>query len=162
MTLPEWLASEPIDYRRLDSAAYLKGLLKPFKGKGELELWASQCETLRDRLTWLAQQQILTPLRHPPFSLLPVYLARHPGGTGTVLLRWRTVDHQAMGVALWQQLIQDPCTPAHLHPTLLWLEEQRITLNMQISLLHTLARQARHCAGQMQEALAHYESLGRG
>ncbi|OYW99215.1 MAG: hypothetical protein B7Z14_12535, partial [Bosea sp. 32-68-6] len=34
---------EQPDFQRLEHAAYLKGLLKPFKGKGSLEAWASQC-----------------------------------------------------------------------------------------------------------------------
>ena len=39
---------EQTDFRRLEHAAYLKGLLQPFKGKGSLETWASQCAALRD------------------------------------------------------------------------------------------------------------------
>ncbi|WP_031299361.1 DUF3158 family protein, partial [Pseudomonas aeruginosa] len=35
-------------FMRLEHAAYLKGLLKPFKGKGDFEAWASQCFAMRD------------------------------------------------------------------------------------------------------------------
>jgi len=43
-------------------------------------------------------------------------------------------------------------TPATLINDLYAIEQQRIVLNMQISLLHTLARQARDCANKVAEA----------
>jgi len=45
------------DFQRLAHAGYLKGLLNPFKGKGELEVWASQCSALRDDLIALAEDE---------------------------------------------------------------------------------------------------------
>jgi len=53
-------------FRRLEHAAYLKGLLQPFKGKGSLELWANQCMALRDAMMGLAQQHILPQARAHP------------------------------------------------------------------------------------------------
>ena len=41
---------EQADFLRLEQAASLKGLLQPFKGKGALTQWASQCHRLRDEL----------------------------------------------------------------------------------------------------------------
>ncbi len=51
------------DFQRLEHAGYLKGLLQPFKGKGSLETWASQCMALRDELIALAQRQVLPQAR---------------------------------------------------------------------------------------------------
>lgn len=48
---------EQADFQRLEHAAYLKGLLQPFKGKGRLESWANQCAALRDDLIVLAQRR---------------------------------------------------------------------------------------------------------
>ena len=50
-----------------------------------------------------------------------------------------------MGVALWESLLDRPATPASLIDDLYAMELQRIALNMQISLLHTLGRQAQEC-----------------
>lgn len=50
-----------------------------------------------------------------------------------------------------------PTTPAPLLPQLLDLELQRIALNMQISLTHSLARQAIECAAKMAQAEAIYQ-----
>ena len=146
---------EQAAFQRLEHAPYLKGLLKPFKGKGELETWASQCEALRDGLIVLAQQVVRQANAHP-FSLLPVRLAEQRTGAGTTFLRWRSADRSAMGVALWESLIDSAGTPIGLVPDLYALEVERIALNMQVSLTHTLARQARQAARKASRAQARY------
>lgn len=142
-------------FLRLEHATYLKGLLRPFKGKGDLEIWASQCESLRADLIALAQRMLAQATTHP-FSLLHVVLAQQTTGAG-VALRWRNAERTAMGVALWTKLIAQSTTPLSLVPDLFALEQQRIALNMQISVLHTLARQARDAAAK----LSHAESVYR-
>jgi single-stranded DNA-binding protein len=139
-------------FMRLEHAASLKGLLKPFKGKGDLEVWASQCFAMRDELIGLAQRQVLQQAIGHPFHLLPVELAQQTTGAGTTFLRWRRHDRSAMGVALWQALMASTSTPVNLLADLHAIELQRITLNMQISLLHTLGRQAQECASKAAEA----------
>ena len=139
-------------FMRLEHAASLKGLLKPFKGKGDLEAWASQCFAMRDELIGLAQRQVLQQAGGHPFHLLPVELAQQTTGAGTTFLRWRNLDRSSMGVALWEALLANPATPASLIDELYAIELQRIVLNMQISLLHTLGRQAQECASKAAEA----------
>ncbi|HCM5829503.1 DUF3158 family protein [Klebsiella pneumoniae] len=139
-------------FQQLEHAGYLKGLLKPFKGKGALEIWASQCEVLRNDMIALAQRQVLAQTRSHPFNLLPVQLAQQVTGAGTTFLRWRNIDRSSMGVALWQEMVASPATPTVLIDDLHAIEVQRAVLNMQISLLHTLARQARDCASKLAHA----------
>lgn len=143
---------EQPDFLRLEQAPYLKGLLRPFKSKGALEDWAATCSALRDHLIALAQQRVLPQASRYPFHLFPVELAQQKTGAGTTFLRWRRPDRSAMGVELWQSLISNPLTPVNLLEDLLALELQRIALNMQVSLLHTLARQAADCASKMAQA----------
>ena len=143
---------EQTAFQRLEHAAYLKGLLKPFKGKGDLETWARQCEALRDALIALAERSLLPQAHRPPFDRLPVYLAQQTTGAGTSFLRWRNLDRSAMGVALWDAVLDNSGTPAALIDDLYAMELQRIALNMQISLLHTLARQARTGVAAMAHA----------
>ncbi|WP_191833356.1 DUF3158 family protein [Pseudomonas fluorescens] len=149
---------EQADFQKLEQAAYLKGLLRPFpfKGKGTLTEWASQCQTLRDDLIELAQRHVLAQVNAYPFRLLPVELAQQTTGAGTVFLRWRRPDRSAMGVALWQELITSRSTPYALIDDLYAMEVQRIVLNMQISLLHTLGRQAKECASKVARAESIY------
>ncbi len=139
-------------FMKLEHAASLKGLLKPFKGKGDLETWASQCFAMRDELIDMAQRQVLQQAVGHPFHLLPVELAQQSTGAGTAFLRWRKHDRSAMGVALWQELMASTGTPVNLLAELHAIELQRITLNMQISLLHTLGRQAQECASKAAKA----------
>ena len=146
---------EQADFLRLKHAPSLKGLLKPFKGKGEWEAWASECEALRDGVIALAER-VLTQASAYPFNLLPVVLAQQVTGAGTTFLRWRMFDRSAMGVALWEALIASPNTPAALVHDLYALELERIALNLQVSLTHTMARQARECASKAARAEALY------
>ena len=151
-----FVALEQADFQRLEHAGYLKGLLQPFKGKGSLETWASQCAALRDDVIGLAQRRVLPQARAYPFSLLDVQLAQQTTGAGTAFLRWRKHDRSAMGVALWQELMASTSTPVNLLHDLHEIELQRVMLNMQISLLHTLGRQAQECASKAAQAEAAY------
>lgn len=117
-----------------------------------MEAWAGQCFAMRDELIGLAQRQVLQQASGHPFHLLPVELAQQTTGAGTTFLRWRRHDRSAMGVALWQELMASTSTPVNLLADLHAIELQRITLNMQISLLHTLGRQAQECASKAAEA----------
>lgn len=144
------------DFQRLEHAGYLKGLLQPFKGKGSLETWASQCMTLRDGLISLAQRQVLPQARAYPFNLLDAQLAQQTTGAGTTFLRWRNLDRSSMGVALWETLLANPASPASLIDELYAMELQRIVLNMQISLTHSIARLALECASKVARAEASY------
>jgi len=153
---------EQPDFRRLEHAAYLKGLLKPFKGKGSLETWANQCAALRDDLIALAQRRVLPQARGYPFNLLGVQLAQQTTGAGTTFLRWRNLDRSCMGVELWEALLDAHATPATLIDDLYAMEVQRIALNMQVSLTHSIARQALDCAGKMARAEAVYHRRVQG
>ncbi len=147
---------EQADFRGLRQAASLKGLLQPFKGKGPLEAWASECHALRDALTAMAQRRVLAQANQYPYLLLPVHLAQQATGAGTNFLRWRRHDRSAMGVALWEQMMASTATPEGLIDDLHAMEVQRVVLNMQVSLLHTLGRQAMDCASKIASAEAVY------
>ncbi|CAB3648363.1 DUF3158 family protein [Achromobacter pestifer] len=151
-----FVSLQQADFQALEHASYLKGLLKPFKGKGAIDAWASECTALRDELIALAQRRVLPQAAGYPFSLLPVQLAQQVTGAGTVFLRWRNLDRSAMGVSLWQGLIASRATPDGLIDDLYAMELQRIVLNMQISLTHSIARQALECASKIAHADAVY------
>ncbi|NWB99556.1 DUF3158 family protein [Pseudomonas gingeri] len=133
-------------------AAFFKGLLKPFKGKGELLQFGEACSELTGSLIELAIEGVLAQAEQYPFTLLPIRLTRQSTGAGTVFLRWCRVDRSKMGVDLWAELIGDMRTSINLLPDLYALELQRIVINMQISLAHSLSRQAYLCAGKVEVA----------
>ena len=140
-------------FQRLQQGASLKGLLKPFKGKGELAQLAEQCRVLEVSLKELAQG-VLAQVRRHPFSLLPVRLTEQNTQAGTMFLRWQHVATRRMGVGVWAEMVGHPKTPIPMLQDLYVLELQRITLNMQISLIHSIGKQAAECAEKMGQAEA--------
>ncbi len=117
----------------------LKGLLQPFKGKGSLETWASQCMALRDDLIGLAQRQVLQQARAYPFTS-----ARRATGPADRLAQGRpscagaTTTVRPWAWPCGSSCSTSPATPASLIDDLYAMELQRIALNMQIS-LHSMS-----------------------
>lgn len=139
-------------YTQLEHASSLKGLLKPFKGKGELEDFALQCRLLEAGLISLATDTVIPRAGKYPFSLLPIRLTQQKSASGAVFLRWRRCDRSKMGADVWAEVLADSRTPTWMLKDLHALESQRIELNMQISLIHTIARQANECVAKMSSA----------
>jgi hypothetical protein len=114
-----------------------------------LEAWASQCFAMRDELIGLAQRQVLQQARGHPFHLLPVELAQQTTGAGNdVSCAGATTTARPWAWPCGRTLMASTSTPVNLLADLHAIELQRITLNMQISLLHTLGRQAQECASK--------------
>ena len=142
-------------FQRLQQAASLKGLLKPFKGKGELTQFADLCRAQESDLKALAQE-VLSQARRYPFTLVPVRLTEQNTQAGTQFLRWQQVTDRRMGVGDWAEMMGSPRTPESMLQDLYVMELQRITLNMQMSLLHSITKQAAECAEKMGQAEAVY------
>ncbi|MCK3850886.1 DUF3158 family protein [Pseudomonas sp. W2Jun17] len=142
-------------FQRLQQAASLKGLLKPFKGKGELTQFADLCRAQESDLKALAQE-VLIQARRYPFTLVPVRLTEQNTQAGTQFLRWQLVTDRRMGVGVWAEMMGSPRTPESMLQDLYVMELQRITLNMQMSLLHSITKQAAECAEKMGQAEAVY------
>ena len=138
-------------FQRLQQAASLKGLLKPFKGKGELSQFADLCRVQESELKALAQE-VLSQARQYPFTLVPVRLTEQNTQAGTQFLRWQKVTDRRMGVGVWAEMMSSPRTPESMLQDLYVMELQRITLNMQMSLLHSITKQAAECAEKMGQA----------
>lgn len=116
--------------------------------------------SMRDCLIAM-EQRVLSQANSYPFNLLPLALAQQTTGTGTAFLRWRNPDRSVMGRSLWEATIIHPSTPQALLPDLLAVEIQRVTLNMQVSAVHALARLAHDCAAKVAQAEATYQQRAR-
>lgn len=127
----------------LEHAPSLKGL---FKGKGAQSSLASEYEELRDQLICLGREHVLKQVKAYPFALLPIELAMQTTGAGTAFLRWRKRDRSAMGVYLWDEIMKSASVSTNLTHDLYAIEIERITLNMQISVVHTIVRRLKECA----------------
>ncbi|WP_338922595.1 DUF3158 family protein [Pseudomonas silesiensis] len=138
-------------YRQLAHAASLKGLLKPFKGKGELEHLAQVARDIEAQLGRL-MEAVMQQAGRPPYSLLDMRLVRQNTGAGSTFLRWRSRDFVRMGVAVWEQQMANPALPPAVRDGLHRFECERIALNLQMSVVHSLFRQASTCATKMASA----------
>ncbi len=141
----------PDAYRQLEHAASLKGLLKPFKGKGELELLAQMAREIEARLCHL-MEAVAQQAGQPPYSLLDIRMVLQNTGAGSTFLRWRTRDFARMGVAVWERQVSNKALPQTVREALHRFECERIALNLQMSVMHSLYRQASTCAIKMASA----------
>lgn len=153
MTLAEAIARRfsADTYRQFEQAASLKGLLKPFKGKGDLVQLADTLLRLRSDVAGL-MGAMLAIVAQPPFSLLDLRLVIQHSGAGTDFLRWRSRDFSCMGVGVWQQAMAQPQLGQAVREALHQLEVNRVVLNLQMSGLHSLYRQALASADKLETA----------
>ncbi|WLD65558.1 DUF3158 family protein [Pseudomonas sp. OVF7] len=138
-------------YRQLEHAASLKGLLKPFKGKGELEHLAQVAREIEAQLCQL-MEAVIRQAEQPPYSLLDIRLVLQNTSAGSTFLRWRTRDFARMGVTVWERQIRNKTLPQVVREGLHHFECDRIALNLQMSVVHSLYRQATTCAIKMASA----------
>ncbi|MGV8889364.1 MAG: DUF3158 family protein [Pseudomonas sp.] len=141
----------PDAYRQLEHAASLKGLLKPFKGNGDLILFAVSIQRLENQLTELMAAMLVLAAQ-PPVSLLDLRLTVQKTSADTQFLRWRSRDFNYMGTNVWKQAMEQPHVSQSVREALYQLEINRITLNLQMSSLHSAFRQAIEGAGKMLKA----------
>lgn len=117
----------------------LKGLLKAFKGKGELRALAQELRALRVQL-----QQCQPVLKQAVYELpgrnVPLILCSNPARSGISYLRWRNLDNNRSGSVALQEAIQQPDTSDELRDALMALEWQRQVLNTQLSVVMFMLR----------------------
>jgi Protein of unknown function (DUF3158). len=123
-------------YKKLKQGHSLKGFLKPFKGKRDLIDWVSELEATREEIYTL-MSELLVRVNRPPYSLLDLTLHTQ-SIEEKKFLRWRTKDLQRMGNRYFYNVIKSPKTPEKLLEPLMKFEEERLTLNMQVSSLNNL------------------------
>lgn len=144
-------ALTPDAYRQLEHAPSLKGLLKPFKGKGELEHLAQVAREIEAQLCHL-MEAVVQQAGQPPYSHLDIRLVLQNTSAGSTFLRWRTRDFARMGVAVWERQVSNQALPQVVREGLYQFECNRIALNLQMSGVHSLYRQASTCAIKMASA----------
>ncbi len=92
---------------------------------------------------------VLNQAKRHRFSLLPFRLIEQNTTVGTMFLLWQHISNRRMGVAVWAEMIRASKTPESMLQDLYEMELQRILLNMQMSLMHSIAKQAAECAEKM-------------
>lgn len=120
----------------------LKGLLKAFKGKGELRALVRELQTLRMQLQ-LRQPMLKQAVYELPGHNVPLILCSNPARSGVSYLRWRNLDNNRSGSLALQEAIQQPDTSDELRDALMALEWRRQVLNTQLSVVMFMLRRIR-------------------
>lgn len=127
------------DDERSARKSSLKGLLKAFKGKGELRALVLELQALRAQL-----QQHQPVLKQAVYELpgrnVPLILCSNPARSGISYLRWRNLDNNRSGSVALQEVIQQPDVSDELRNALMALEWQRQVLNTQLSVVMFMLR----------------------
>lgn len=138
--------------KKVKEAPYLKGLLKPFKDKGEYEILEQQASAAREGIAAM-MNEISDIWAKPPLSLLGVHMGVQPSSSGATHLRWRTRGRgQRMGVGVWSNAMTDMKMSEEMLDELHLLEILRLQTNMQMSCLQFIMKQARECQEKVDEA----------
>lgn len=117
----------------------LKGLLKAFKGKGELRALVQELQALRVQLQ-LRQPMLKQAVYELPGRNVPLILCSNPARSGVSYLRWRNLDNNRSGSVALQEAIQQPDVSDELRDALMALEWQRQVLNTQLSVVMFMLR----------------------
>lgn len=127
------------DDERSARKSSLKGLIKAFKGKGELQALVLELQALRAQL-----QQHQPVLKQAVYELpgrnVPLILCSNPARSGVSYLRWRNLDNNRSGSVALQEAIQQPDASNELHDALMALEWRRQVLNTQLSVVIFMLR----------------------
>ncbi|EIX6435351.1 TPA: DUF3158 family protein [Klebsiella pneumoniae] len=117
----------------------LKGLLKAFKGKGELRALVQELQALRVQLQ-LRQPMLKQAVYELPGRNVPLILCSNPARSGVSYLRWRNLDNNRSGSVALQEVIQQPDVSDELRNALMTLEWRRQVLNTQLSVVMFMLR----------------------
>ena len=127
------------DDERSARKSSLKGLLKAFKGQGELRALVLELQSLRAQL-----QQHQPVLKQAVYELpgrnVPLILCSNPARSGISYLRWRNLDNNRSGSVALQEAIQQPDVTDELRDALMALEWRRQILNTQLSVVTFMLR----------------------
>lgn len=127
------------DYENCARKSSLKGLLKAFKGKGELQALMQELQRTQAALQQL-QPVLKQAVYATPVRTLPLVLCSNPARSGVSYLRWRNLDNNHSGNVALREIISQPTTPTELRDALQAIEWQRQVLNMQISVVTFMLR----------------------
>lgn len=131
-------------YKHLAHDSSLKGLLKPFKGKGDYEELVELVRSAQNKLQ-VIMKHLVTLTEHQQIAHRRMTLRLHKSASGQYYLRWRTFGNTAntaSGDELWKQVVSDPLTAPVTKRNLLVLEKQRIALNLQAACVQSMLKQA--------------------
>ncbi|WP_101776056.1 DUF3158 family protein [Pasteurella oralis] len=97
------------------------------------------------------QPKMLQDLRIGLVGSLPlIFIRDRASSSGASFLRWRNLKNTKSGQQAWENIVTDHQYPTEIRQALLKVEKERIALNMQISILSYIIRQASECKSKLE------------
>jgi hypothetical protein len=118
---------------------FTKGLLKPFKGKGELKVLLSQLEHDQGYLEQEAVNLCNSAVTQGRMVGLSLRKMRQNTGVKGLTLHWRDMSTHGVGAEKFKQALEN-CKLSAVKREMLVLEEQRILFNARSKMMHYLVR----------------------
>lgn len=137
-------------YKDLTQKHNLNGILKllfsPLDSLEQYQHLTEQTKNVRQALVELQDTMVSGLKTDPVMSTLPLVFIRDTASRAEACyLRWRNARNNKSGENAWHKIITDPQQPKIVKDSLVKVEKERITLNMQMAILTHIVRQLREC-----------------
>lgn len=137
-------------YKELTQKHNLNGLLRTlFSQIDSAEQYLHLDEQIRDvrqSFSSLQNRMVEGIKTDDVMGSLPLLFIRDTASrSGACYLRWRNLRNSKSGENAWREIILDSNEPKIIKDSLVQVEKERITLNMQMAILTHISRQLREC-----------------
>lgn len=133
------------DYTRVGYVSSIKGLLKPFKSKRQLEILLENLLQAREELKPIHKKLARSAQSSFPVKYFPILFRESKSQSGALFLRWRNHQNNKDGMPVLVNIFENENTSDKAKEIFREMEIDRISLNMQMSILSTMIRQVRDC-----------------
>lgn len=143
-------------YRELTQRNNLNGiwrmLFSPLDSIEQYDQLSEQMKTLRQALGELQKQMSDSIKTDPIMGSLPLLFIRDTASRSEACyLRWRNLHNTRSGENAWRGIMTDPNQPQVIKDSLVQVEKERITLNMQMAIFAHIIRQLRECRQKIEQ-----------
>lgn len=137
-------------YKELTQKHNLTGIVKmvfsPLDNIENYEYLETQILAVRQSLNQIQDEMAGAIKKNPVISTLPLLFIRDTASrSGACYLRWRNLRNSKSGENAWRGIITDPNQLDIVKSSLVQVEKERITLNMQMAILAHIVKQLREC-----------------
>lgn len=143
-------------YRDLANKHNLNGIFKllfsPMDSIDEYQYISDQIKNVRQYLGELQNQMTLGVKTDEVMGTLPLLFIRDTASRSEACyLRWRNIRNSRSGENAWNDIMLSPNQPQIVKDSLVQIEKERITLNMQMAILTHIVRQLRECSQKIEQ-----------
>lgn len=133
------------DYINVGFTPSIKGLLKPFKSKGDMQNLLHNLLQAREDLKSIHKKLTRSAQSSFPVKYYPILFRESKSQSGASFLRWRNHQNNRDGMPVLIKLFEDENTTDKAKEIFREMEIDRISFNMQMSILSSMIRQVRDC-----------------